>query len=120
MSGELEFLSQDFSYNQTAYHYSRLASVVDSLSQAFSRAYVEITSSESSYSGAVSNLLAALDSIPARYSPILDSLSQYQTETAGVGVSEIKETADEVFALLNDTYSMGYDIITSSLPVSHV
>lgn len=113
-----DFILQDFSYNLTAYHHGRLTGVVDMLAQSFNEAYMLITASESAYSAAVDRLLAAMDSIPLRFSPILDSLDRYRSESAGLRMSELKETADEIYRLLNVTYSTGNDIITSSLPVS--
>ena len=91
---------------------------MDTLTQDFNQAYTQITTSESAYSAAVNRLLAAVDLVPSRFNSIPESLSRYQTESAGIATSELKESADELFRLLNGTFSADGVIISTSLPVS--
>lgn len=92
--------------------------MVDDLIQDFNSAYERITGSESVYSAAVSRLQVALDSVPSRFSRVTDSLGRYQRASSGLAASELKRMADELFGVLNDTYSLGSDFISGSLPVS--
>lgn len=111
-------LPQGFSHNITAYHFARLASAMEPLTQDFSTAYSTITASEAAYSATVSNLQAAVRGVSARFSRVTDALGRYLAASADVAESELKGVADELFRTLNESYSIGNEIVTMALPVS--
>ena len=109
---------QDFSHNITTHHYNRLQSAASQISQDFANAYNLITNSETAYLSATSQLQTAINDVPSRYNRVLDSLDNYRRGAITVGASDLKERADELYRQLNETFSMGYAPVLSSLSVS--
>lgn len=109
---------QDFSHNITAYHHTRLSSVVDQLIQDFNSAYTQIVASESPYAAASNSLQEAVDRVPSRFASALETLGGYEVATEGVRDSELKEFADALYRALNGSLSFGSSAVDSALPVS--
>lgn len=109
---------QSFSHNITAYQFARLASVMEQLTQDFSIAYSSITASEAAYTTAVSNLEAAVRGVSGRFSRVTDTLGRYLVASVDVAESDLKGVADSLFRALNESYSIGNDMIIAALPVS--
>ena len=109
---------QGFSHNITAYHFARLSSVMEELTQDFTTAYSIITASQTPYEAAVSNLEVAVRGVSDRFSRVTDTLGRYLVASADVAESELKGVADGLFQMLNESYSVGNDIIAMATPVS--